>query len=143
MTVYAKSAALNKELSKQNWVLGTSTDTRNNNLSEASVAYEQAKRDATTSIEQLYYGIDSLEQQIQAANKTYLQSQQDLKIAQLKYDLGLISQNSLSSGSASLSTAVFDGLKRRKWIWIVSKADLASKKAQYAYLTGQTVYGCN
>jgi len=139
-SVYTKGAALDIEKSKQQWVLpNISSDMQNINLSSAEIDYEQAKRSAHSSIEQLYYSIDSLEGQIQSYNNAYTQAQQDLQTAQLKYDLGLIAKYSSASSSASLASFQLAAEKARINLEN-SRGDLANLKAQFGYLTGQTVY---
>lgn len=138
--VWTKEALLDIEKSKETWILpDTSSDMKKVDLHMAEVNYEQAKRDAKAKIEQLYYGIDALEGKIQASESALATAQKELEIAQLKYDIGAISRYSVKEGVDSLSTAE---LAAETAIMDLEnlKADLADKKAQFAYLTGQTPY---
>jgi outer membrane protein TolC len=140
LSVWTKKVALDLQESKQTWIWpSTPADVIKNNLSTAEIEYEQAKRDAKSSIEQLYYSIDSIESQIQTAEKANSQAQQDLKIAQIKYDLGIISANTFGAGSSSLASYQIAAEKAKVSLENL-KADLANQKAQFAYLTGQKVY---
>ena len=138
--VYTKKALLDIENSKKYWTLvNEDTKVKQINLEEASINYDQARLSARTNIEQLYYGIDTLEGQIEAAELAYQSAQDNLKNCQLKYDLGMIAQRSLTSGGESLASAQLTAEKAKVSVEN-AKIDLASEKAQFAYLTGQTVY---
>lgn len=137
--VWTQKALLDIEKSKESWVLpNLSSDMQNINLSTAEIDYEQAKRSARTSIEQLYYNIDATEGQLQAYVIANAQAQKDLQIAQLKYDLGLLPATSMTGGE-SLASAKASAQKAQISL-DNARADLVNLKAQFAYLTGQTVY---
>jgi outer membrane protein TolC len=137
--VWTKKALLDIEKSKETWFLpNTSSDLKKVDLHMAEVSYEQAKRDAKAKIEQLYYGIDAVEGQIQAAEVALATAQKDLEITQLKYDVGAIPRYSMT-GTDSLSAAEVAAETARMDLENL-KADLAQMKAQFAYLTGQTPY---
>ena len=138
--VWTKKALLDIEKSKEIWFLpNTSSDLKKVDLHMAEVSYEQAKRDAKAMIEQLYYGIEATEGQIQAAESALATAQKDLEIAQLKYDIGAISRYSMVPGTDTLSAAELEAETARMDLESF-KADLAQMKAQFAYLTGQEPY---
>jgi len=137
--VWTKKALLDIEKSKENWFLpNTSSDLKKVDLHMAEVSYEQAKRDAKAMIEQLYYGIDAVEGQIQAAEVALAAAQKDLEIARLKYEVGAMARYSLPGGESLTNAEVAAETARLKLENM--KADLAQMKAQFAYLTGQTPY---
>lgn len=137
--VWTQAASLAVEQSKQSWILpNVTTKVSKINLEMSEIQYEQAKRSVRTSIEQLYYSINSSEGQIEAAETAYQSAQSTLKNNQLKYDLGLISKRSLNGGD-SLSSA--QTAEHKAGVTLENaKLDLVNMKAQFAYLTGQTVY---
>lgn len=138
--VYTKKALLDIENSKEDWILpNLSTKMQNINLNMAELDYEQATRDAKAAIEKLYYGIDTLEGQIQVSEASYREAQKDLEIAKLKFDVGVIPRYSMTPEAETLSGAELDEQKARLDLENL-KADLAKMKADFAYLTGQTVY---
>lgn len=139
VSVWSAEAELNKERSREDWIMqGIDSDDQavNSGLKEAS--YEQAKRDSRAQIEQLYYSIDSLQGQIAAAEKAYDTAKKDSDLAELKYKLGLISQTSMSGAESrsSLNRSVETSLLSLESL----KASLVQTKAQFAYLTGKTIY---
>lgn len=101
--------------------------------------YEKTKRETWSTVEQLYYGIDALETQISLSSKVLTEKEKELQLMQLKYDMGLISLRSLQSGGESLETTRIN-VQKAKLDLETLHAKLASNKANYAYLTGQTVY---
>lgn len=138
--VYTKKALLDIELSKQNWILpNTDEDLVEIALDTAQLNYEQANRDTRSSIEQAYYGIEALEEQIQVAENSYRTAQSDLEIAKLKFELGLIPRYSMSSSAESLSAAELSAEKAKLSLENL-RADLVKLKAAFTLLTGQTVY---
>ena len=142
VNVWQSQELLDIEKSQEGWVIpNLSTDMRNINLDMAETTHEQAKLKTMGAIEQLYYGIDATEGQIAAAEAAYEQAQRDLEIAQLKYDVGLIPKYSMAgaSGSSSLA-AVTLAAQKAQYNLDSLQAGLAGMKAQFAYLTGQTVY---
>lgn len=137
--VMTQKSLLDIERSKEDWVLpNVSSDMQNINLTEAEINYEQAKRTAKATIEGLYYGIDALEGQIQAAEQALATAQKELQIAQLKYEIGMIARYAMP-GSDSLSSAEVASETARMNLENL-RADLAQMKAQFAYLTGQEPY---
>lgn len=138
--VWTKKALLDIEESKKNWWLPNENSAiKKIDLNVAEIDYEQAKRTARASIEQLYYGIDGTEGQIESHKSVYAQAQTDLKTAQLKYQLGLIPARSLTPGGESLVSAQLAEEKARISLEN-ARADLVNMKAQFTYLTGQKVY---
>jgi outer membrane protein TolC len=137
--VMTQKTLLDIERSKEDWVLpNVSSTMKKINSDIAEINYEQAKRTAKSTIEQLYYGIDALEGQIQAAEAALSTAQKDLEIARLKYEVGAISRYAMP-GSDSLSSAEVAAETARMNLESL-KADLAQLKAQFAYLTGQEPY---
>lgn len=138
--VWTSKALLDIEKSQEHWVLpNVSSDMRYINLHKAEINYEQAKRDAKAIIEGLYYGIDTIEGQIQAAEVAYITALKDLQVAELRYDVGMIPRYSAMPGVQTLSSAMVEAENARLELENL-KADLAEMKANFAFLTGQTVY---
>lgn len=147
--VWQTQALVDVEKSKEHWVLpNISSDMQNINSETAEVTNEQAKRGSQSAIEQLYYGIDATEGQIDAAVAANEQAQRDLKISAMKYDIGMIPKYSMpgpsagGSGPASLAAATL-AVQKAQYSLDTLQASLAGLKAQFAYLTGQTVYDAN
>jgi outer membrane protein TolC len=131
--VWNKEAQLKNQENQQSWVIpGLSSEMQNINLEMAKVDYEKSKRDTRTSIEQLYYLLDTMEGQIATAQQAYETASRDWQIAELKYELGMIAQSALSSiKTAELNARInLDN----------AKVAIAQIKAQYALLTGQEPY---
>lgn len=138
--VWTQKAFLEIEKSKENWIQANiSSQMQKAITGVAEINYEQAKRNAKATIEQLYYGIDAFEGQIQAAQAKLATAQKDWEIAQLKYDVGVIPRYSMVPGTDTLSAAELEVETARMDLENL-KADLAQMKAQFAYLTGQTPY---
>ena len=140
--VWQAQAQVDIEKSKETWIMpNISSDMQSINTGTAETTLEQAKIATQSAIEQLYYGIDATEGQIAAAEAANVQAQRDLEIAQLKYDVGLATKYSLpgASGSSSLAAATLAAQKAQYNLDSL-QAGLAGMKAQFAYLTGQTVY---
>ncbi len=134
--VWSAEAQLKVEESQQPWVIpGLSSKMQNINLELAQVDYEKSKRDTRAAIEQLYYMLDAMEGQIAVAEKAYETTVKDVKMAELKYDLGLIAKIQLSSAQVAEQNARINLENAR--------AGLAQYKAQYALLTGQQVYSAD
>ena len=142
VNVWQSQELLDIEKSQEGWVIpNLSTDMRNINMGMAETTHEQAKLKTMGAIEQLYHGIDATEGQIAAAEAANEQAQRDLEVAQLKYDVGLTPKYSMpgASGSSSLAAATLAAQKAQYNLDSL-QASLAGMKAQFAYLTGQTVY---
>ncbi len=140
--VWQSQAQLDIEKSKETWVMpNISSDMQSINTGTAEMTLEQAKIATKSAIEQLYYGIDATEGQIQAAEAANVQAQRDLEVTQLKYDVGLTPKYSMpgASGLSSLAAATLAAQKAQYNLDSL-QASLAGMKAQFAYLTGQTVY---
>lgn len=138
--VMQEKALLDIAENQQHWILpGVSSDTRKIDLGLAEIDYDQAKRSAWATMEGLYHGIDALEGQIEAAQIAYQTAQEDLEIAQLKYELGMIPRYSMIPDSESLSMAELGAAKKVMELESL-QADLAKNKAMFAYLTGKEVY---
>ncbi|NLG32309.1 MAG: TolC family protein [Syntrophomonadaceae bacterium] len=134
--VWSAEAQLKIEESQQPWVIpGLSSKMQNLNLELAQVDYEKSKRDTRAAIEELYYMLDTMEGQIAVGEKAYETAAKDVKIAELKYDLGLIAKIHLSSAQVAEQNARINLENAR--------ATLAQYKAQYALLTGQQVYSAD
>ena len=101
--------------------------------------YEKTKRDMRSTVEQLYLGMDALETQIELSQKLLEEKQRELKLRELKYELGLISLRSMQPGVETLETAQ-NGVTRAQIDYNSLQAKLAANKANYGYITGQTVY---
>ena len=138
--VWSAEAMLDIEKSNAKWIIpGLSSDMQSVNTGLAEADYEKAKRDSKARIEQLYYWIDSLEGQIDAAELTYETAKKDLELGQIKYEVGMIALTSIAPGSETLSSLRLQEEQTRLQLESL-KADLASLKAQFALFTGQTVY---
>ncbi len=134
--VWSAEAQLKIEESQQPWVIpGLSSKMQNLNLELAQVDYEKSKRDTRSSIEQLYYTLDTMEGQIAVAEKAYETAAKDVKMAELRYNLGLIARSALSTAQVAEVNARTNLENAR--------ASLAQYKAQYALLTGQQVYSAD
>lgn len=101
--------------------------------------YEKTKRDTYATVEQLYHGMDALEMQIGLSQKQLEEKQRDLGLQQLRYDLGMIPLRSMQPGAETLESAQNAVTKAQLELKSL-QAGLAANKANYAYLTGQTVY---
>jgi outer membrane protein TolC len=101
--------------------------------------YEKTKRDTYATVEQLYHGMDALEMQIGLAQKQLEEKQRDLELIQLKYNLGMIPMRSMQPGAETLESAQ-NAVNKAELDLKSLQARLAANKANYAYLTGQTVY---
>lgn len=101
--------------------------------------YEKTKRDTYATVEQLYHGMDALEMQIGLSQKQLEEKQRDLGLKQLRYDLGMIPLRSMQPGVETLESAQNAVTKAQLELKSL-QAGLAANKANYAYLTGQTVY---
>lgn len=143
VALWVARATVNNEQIKQRWANEDSSyevnELKKINLNTAEINFEQTKRSIQTRIEQLYYTLDTLEGQIEAAELAYETAQDTLKNSQLKYDLGLIPQYSASAGSESIAAAQLAAQKARINMEN-ARLDLVAKKAEFAYLTGKTVY---
>jgi len=134
--VWSAEAQLKIEESQKSWTIpGLSSQMKNLNLELAQVDYEKSKRDTRASIEELYYMLDTMEGQIAVAEKAYETAAKDMKIAELKYDLGLIAKSALSTAQVAEHNGRINLENAR--------AGLARYKAQYALLTGQQVYSAD
>jgi hypothetical protein len=128
------------EQSKQTWVLpNVSSDLSRVLLEQAQVDYEKAKRDARLTIESLYYGIDALERQIQVAKEADILAQEKLRMAEIKYRVGILPLVSITPGQEDLMSARVEAEKARAELENL-RADLAKLKADFYYVTGRNVY---
>lgn len=138
--VLQQKALLDIAETQKYWILpNVSTDLRNIDLSMAKIDYEQAKRTARSTIESLYHGLDALEGQIEAAQLAYDNAVKDLEVAKLKYEIGMTSRYSMNPSEDSLASLELNVIKKGLELESL-KADLASTKAMFAYLTGKEVY---
>ncbi len=143
MLVWTKEFLVGLEEIKQKWVMPyTDRQIQDIDLSVAEIDYEDAKRTVRTTIEQLYYTIDTIEGQIQVAELNCEKTMRDLEIAELKYELGLITLYSQVPGSESLSNAKLEAQKAKLELEDL-QATLVELKANYAFLTGQGVYSAD
>lgn len=134
--VWSAEARLKAEESQQPWIIpGLSSKMQNLNLEGAQIDYEKSKRDTQASLEQLYYILDSMEGQIAAAEKAYDSIARDMKITELKYELGMIAKSALSTAHSEEANAYMNLENAR--------TALVQYKAQYALLTGQQVYSAD
>lgn len=101
--------------------------------------YEKTKRDMRSTVEQLYWGMDALEAQIGLSQKLLEEKQRELNLKELKYELGLIPLRSMLPRAETLETARND-VTRAQIDYNSLQAKLAANKANYGYITGQTVY---
>ena len=138
-TVWNAQANLNLKESQYLWVLpNESSRIKRIDLDLAALTYEQAKDAVKTQIEQLYYSIDALETQI-VINKMQLdQAENDLKLAQVRYNVGVIPLISVSGGDSLNSYQL--AYNKAKLTLEAKRSSLANSKTQFAYLTGQQVY---
>lgn len=112
-------------------------DNISSNLKE--LEYESTKRDTWSTVEQLYHGIDALEKQIVISEKTLAADEKDLKLAQIKYDLGLIPLRSIQTGTETLESYKL-AVEKAKIDLDTMRCQLVANKASYCYLTGQNAY---
>lgn len=137
--VWSAQAQMDMQKSKEAWIIqGTTSEMQQINSGLKSADYEQAKRDTQAQIQQLYFGIDSLEGQIAASQKAYETAKKNSELGELKFQLGMIPRVSTSGGESSYSLK--HSLETAALNLESLKATLAQSKAQFAYLTGQTVY---
>lgn len=101
--------------------------------------YEKTKRDTYATVEQLYHGMDALEMQIGLSQKQLEEKQRDLGLKQLRYDLGMIPLRSMQPGAETLESAQ-NAVTKAQLDLKSLQARLAANKANYGYLTGQSVY---
>lgn len=140
IAVYSQGAMVDIEKTKQDWIIPNLTsEMKNITLETEEIKYEQVKRLTRESIENLYYGIDSLEDQIAVAEKHSAIAQKNYEIAKLRNQLGLIPEVSILPGEDSLAAARLE-CENATLSLENARATLAQYKAQYAYLTGQQVY---
>ena len=138
--VWTKEALLDIEKNQEFWfVPGLTREMQEVNLDTAELSYADAKRTARLTIEQMFYGIDTLEGQIDMAELVYKKALKDEEVAQLKYDLGLIPRVSLVPGADNLESAVLATSQAATNLSNL-KLQLAGLKAQYAFLTGREVF---
>lgn len=140
IAVYSQGAMVDIEKTKQGWIIpNLSSEMKNITLETEEIKYEQVKRQIRERIENLYYGIDSLEDQIAVAEQLCVTAEKDYEIAKLRNQLGLIPEISILPGADSLATARLE-CENAKLKLENARASLAQYKAQYAFLTGQQVY---
>lgn len=138
--VWTKEALLDIQKNQEYWfVPGLSREMQEVNLDTAKLDYADAKRTARLMIEQMYYGIDTIEGQIKMAELTYQKALKDEEVARLKYDLGLIPRVSLVPGAESLEGKVI-AVSEASMNLSNLKLQLANLKAQYAFMTGRDVF---
>lgn len=138
--ILQKQSQYEIEQSKTQWILpNIDSDTQLRNVEIAGIDLEQAKDDARTTIEQLYYAINATEKQVAINRDTLNRAERDLKIGELKYSLGMLPKISLSSTGESITSLRNDAVDARLDVEN-SCADLATYKAQFAYITGNTVF---
>ena len=138
--VWTKQALLDIEKSKENWILpGLTSEERKIDMSTAELNYEDAKRTSRVLIEQMYYGIDTIEGQIKLAELAYEKAMKDKELAQLKYDLGLIPRLTLTPGADSLESKILAVSQANTQLCNL-KLQLANLKAQYAFMIGEDVF---
>jgi hypothetical protein len=101
--------------------------------------HEIAKRNARSTVENLYYGIDALERQIQVVKETYNLAQDKLRMAEIKYRVGTLPLLSITPGQEDLMSARVEAEKARAELENL-RADLAKLKADFYYVTGRNVY---
>jgi outer membrane protein TolC len=140
-SVWSAKADLDIATFQANWVLqGTTSQEQNISTDLAGITYEQAKNSVTTQIEQLYYSIDSLESGIRTAQLNYEQAEANLKMAQIKYDVGVLPLFSLSGECLNNYRTAEENAKISL---DTQKNSLVASKAKFAYLTAQNVYDVN
>jgi len=137
IAVWAKKAAMDIELSKEPWVITSVNDTvKKINRDEAVANYQQATVDIAASIKSLYYTIDALQESVAMKDKALIKAQEDLKIAKIKYDAGLIPMYTASTGDCLYNYE--KAVELAMLALDAAKADLAKQKANFAMLTGQS-----
>ena len=138
--VWRAQQQLEIEKSKEPWDLPDVTSKEKKlNLNQAELDYEIAKRDTRSTVESLYYGIDALERQIQVAKEADILAQEKLRIAEIKYRVGILPLVSITPGQEDLMSARVAAEKSRADLENL-RADLAKLKADFYYVTGRTVY---
>lgn len=135
-----KKAKYDIEKSKEHWVLpNQNSEIKSIDLELSSAEYEQARRDTKSTVESLYWNINALEGQVEAAQKAYNMAEKELELAQIKYEMGIISEYSLEPSGNALAPAKVGYEKARKDLENY-RVDLVQAKANFATLTGQQVY---
>jgi outer membrane protein TolC len=138
--VWTKKALLDLEKSKEDWILpGLTNEEKQIDKTTAELNYEDAKRTARLLIEQMYYGIDTIEGQIEMAELVYKKALKDEEVARLKYEVGLIPKLSIVPGSESLEARVLD-VSQAEIKLDNLKLQLANLKSQYKFMIGEQVF---
>jgi len=128
------------EESKQRWLFPNQIyGMKGIDLELSSIAYEQARRDSKATVESLYLGIDALEAQVEAAQKSYEMAAKDLEVVQLKYELGMAAEYELQPSGSSMASARVACEKARIDLENL-QSQLAESKAKFAALTGKEAY---
>jgi len=136
--ILEKKASYQVEASKKDWFLtDINSGIQKRNLEISEIDLEQAKRDARKTMEQLYYSISAKENEIVINRKSLDIAQRDLKVAELKYQLGMLPKIAVTGDSL---TSFQNTEAKARYDLENSCADLASLKAQFAVITGKNVY---
>lgn len=141
--VYKQKALHDIELIKKQWSMyDTSFIVQDINVQLANIDYEKVKRDTKVGIESRYYAIDALEKQVAAKEEGLLMAHNDLMLAQLLFENGLVAKN--VDGPNRIGPFSAEKAVEIKTLELENiKADLAKQKAEFALATGKEVYDRN
>ncbi|MGE5454397.1 MAG: TolC family protein [Methylocystaceae bacterium] len=135
-TVWTKKALRDIELSKQSWSLEGVTDvTKDINMKEAEYNYQQSIIDVAASIKSLYFALDAQEKIVTDKVQALTKAENDLKLAKIKYNVGIIPYCSTSTTECLYNME--KAVDIAKLDLVSARADLAKQKANFALLTGQ------
>jgi len=124
---------------KSNWILpSVSSEESQMSVLSAGLSKQEAQQTAETETETAYYAITTLEKSIETLEVQYKQAQNDLKVGQLKYQLGILAKNSIT-GTNDLASLEYKTTSLGYQLEGL-KADLLKQKANLLYLTNRTVY---
>jgi len=138
--VWTKEALLDIEKSKEDWYIkGISSEMKQINFDTAQLNYEDAKRTVRALVEQMYFTINALEGQIVMAELKHNEALRQEELARLKYNLGMIPRISMIPGDTNLESTIL-AVHQTQIDLDNMKLDLASLKAQYAFMTGRNVF---
>ncbi|MGE5405028.1 MAG: stalk domain-containing protein [Candidatus Saccharibacteria bacterium] len=135
----AEQNVKNQEIAQQ-WVQPTvPSDIAAVQWDQAKMDEQKAKRDARTTVETAFFGLDALEKQIAADKIALATAQNNLRIAEVKYNIGTLPLISPAVGSADLMTSRVD-YEKAKITLEQHRCDLIKTKADFYLLTGRTAF---
>ncbi|MGE5418090.1 MAG: stalk domain-containing protein [Acidobacteriota bacterium] len=134
----AEQNVKNQEIAQQ-WVQTTPSDIAAIQFDQSKMDYETARKNARTTVESAYFGLDSLEKQIAADKIGLATAQNNLRIAEVKYNIGTLPLISPTSGGADLMGSRVD-YEKAKITLEQHRCDLIKTKADFYLLTGRTAF---